>query len=122
MILIRQVAVCVLAIVLCCCRSVVPDQTANQSVRLTVVNSQDTTMLLPGIELSYIAGDGSIHRLGETNQFGEISIPKGLLRSKSATVVLFCHRLFFCGAVRVREQLLLEYDEYLIALSPVVVR
>jgi hypothetical protein len=106
------------------CSSVAPSEIANahRLIKLTVVNSDDTTMLLPGVELSYIGSDGSIHPLGQTDQFGEISVSKDILKSKSATVVLCCHSLFFCGALRVKEERLLEYDEYLMVLSPIVVR
>lgn len=106
------------------CRSLAATKAENAhgSVKLIAVSSDDTTMRLPGVDLSFIAGDGSVQQIGRTGPFGDISISKDILRSKSAIVVLCCHSAFFCGAIRVEEQRLLDYDEYLIALSPVVVR
>jgi hypothetical protein len=106
------------------CGSAAPRAAAGiEPLRLTVVNSADTAMELPGVEVSFVAADGSIHVLGRTNDRGRLDIDKDVLRSGNATVILCCLRpAFFCGAMRVQEERLLEYDEYLIAIAPAVVR
>jgi len=89
---------------------------------LTVINAADGQTLLPGVEVSVVTRDGAVRILGKTDRFGVIVIEKRVLRENGASVVLCCHEFFFCGALRVKEDQLLEYDEYLIAISPVIVR
>jgi|SRR5947209_1360159 len=89
---------------------------------VTVVNASDTTMVLPGVDVSTITGSGKVRSLGVTDEFGRVSISKAEMRESSALVILFCHDAFFCGALRVGESNLQGYDEYLFAIAPVTVR
>jgi hypothetical protein len=63
-----------------------------------------------------------VRRKSWASAFGRVAIPKARLRDSRAGAVLFCHRVFFCGAIRPARDRLGEYDEYLIAITPVVVR
>jgi len=92
------------------------------SVVVTVVNAADTTMVLPGVAVSMITASGEVRPVGVTDQFGRVFISKAAMRESSALVVLFCHEIFFCGAIRVAESNLHNYDEYLLAIAPVTVR
>lgn len=92
------------------------------AIKITVVNAADTSMALPGVSVSMVCGDGHIETIGQTDQFGQLLVPKERLRTRSAMALLFCHDYFFCGAIRPNEERLLEYDEYLIAIAPIVVR
>jgi hypothetical protein len=77
-------------------------------------------MPIPEVEVSVSTNRGDVRVLGETDRFGRIAIVKSELAGDSA--VLFCHRIFFCGAIRPQESRLIEYDEYLITIAPVTVR
>jgi hypothetical protein len=88
-----------------------------------VVSSADTSlMMLPGIDVITVAGDGLLQHIGQTNVTREIRLSKMQLKVHSVSVVLFCHRLFFCGALMIKETRLLEFDEYLTGLSPITLR
>ena len=85
-----------------------------------MVNAADTAMPIPEVEVSVITDQGAVRVIGATDRFGEVTIPKSELVRSSA--VLFCHRLFFCGAIRPQESRLTDYREYLITIAPVTVR
>jgi hypothetical protein len=95
---------------------------STDAIEVTVVSAANTSLYLPGIDVTFIAADGSLHQVGQTDPSGMIRVPKDALRRTGATVVLFCHPHFFCGALRVKDDDLFSYDEYLVALSPVTVR
>lgn len=94
--------------------------TSTAVVVITVVNAANTAMPIPEVEVSVITSNGAVRVIGETDEFGQIAIVKDEFAKASA--VLFCHRLFFCGAIRPHQSRLVEYGEYLITIAPVTVR
>src|SRR6202035_3739919 len=88
---------------------------ASAAIEITVASAQDTTILLPDVE-AFAVEDGHLVLIGRTDQFGDIRISTNIL--PHSTALLFCHELFFCGAIRVKKSSLSEYREYFITLVP----
>jgi hypothetical protein len=86
-----------------------------------VVGSTDGGML-PDVEVFLVNSQGRLVLLGKTDQSGDISVPKGILREASA--VLFCKPdYYFCGAFRIDDPAFsppgfLAYNEHFIKLAP----
>jgi len=64
-----------------------------------------------------VSQTGGQELLGTTKD-GILVVPKEELDRPDAIVVLFCHREFFCGALRVNEEEVLRHDEFLFELAP----
>jgi hypothetical protein len=96
--------------------------TTPHSIVLTVVNAADTSMALPGVDVSVFTACGQVRPLGMTDRFGRISVSTADIKGTSYEVILFCHYGFFCGAIKTRESRIPEFDEYLVALAPITVR
>jgi hypothetical protein len=69
-----------------------------------------------GAEVIAIGRGGEMTRVATTfNGIGRIS--KARLRELNATVLLICQPFFHCGAIRIDESHLLDYDDYYIDLA-----
>jgi hypothetical protein len=78
-------------------------------------------MGLPGVQVTAITGTGTLVSYGNTFG-GDIRLAKEKLESDNAVVLLFCHPVFQCGARRIGEDHMLQYDEIWIDLVPITLR
>jgi len=116
----RVVTILILTICACAGSASEPKRALSDRLQINVVNSSDTSTALPGISVYIIDKHGGVKELGTTDKFGDITITKSALHE--ALVIIFHHKYFFSGALRVTEDDLLHYDERLLALAPIVVR
>jgi hypothetical protein len=79
-----------------------------------LVGSQDDVDL-PNATVSLVTRDGEIRPLGVTDDLGVYCMPKKEL--EEAILLLVCHDVHFCGALRVQGTDLLQYDERYIRLA-----
>jgi len=64
-----------------------------------------------------VSGVSGMRLIGVTED-GVLDVPKHLLNLPDTIAVLFCHEWFFCGALRIKEDNVTRYDDYLIELAP----
>ena len=83
----------------------------------TVCHGCDGPVGLPGVEVTAVGASGSLTVLGKTDDSGDISVPKALLRRLQTSHLLFCLSGFECSAVRIGpDKRLLTYDEYPVSM------
>src|SRR5207302_9151596 len=101
-----------------------PAVASSNHLKFAVANSADSSMMLPGVEVSVLMASGETVVVGNTDGFGEVRVPKKLLDPGQAKVVLFCEEHFFCGALQANDpsRVLRKWDEYFLELAPVAVR
>ena len=84
---------------------------------VTVCHGCDSPVGLPGVEVTAVGASGSLTVLGKTDDSGDISVPKALLRRLETSHLLFCLPGFECSAVRIGpDKRLLAYDEYPVSM------
>ena len=81
------------------------------------VGSSSTSQNLAGVSVFQVTRSGELIRLGETNLGGRFSYSKEELK-RGGQVILFCKERYFCGALRLDEPGVFEYDRQLIHLAP----
>jgi len=83
-----------------------------------IVANSDTNLPMRGVNLILISRKEPARELVTTNENGRASVSKAVLATPGVAVLLFCAEDFFCGALRPREDALLDFDERLIQLAP----
>ena len=73
---------------------------------------------LPDVRVLLVTREASLRQIGVTDVEGRVSVERRTLIEERATAVLFCHKLFFCGAARMQEDEVLRYSEFFIELAP----
>lgn len=109
-----------------CVTNVPPSQTVPTQPGLDIVihveaHSPPPQVRLTGVEVTGVTRDGTLLSFGTTFG-GTIRLSKARLSKEGTALLLFCHPLFQCGARKVEEDRLLEYDELWVDLSPVILR
>lgn len=84
---------------------------------LTVANAANPAMVLPGVNVRVVMTSGSVVDVGETDQFGDMLIPKELLQPHQGLVVTACAKWFFCGALFIDDTDLAGFDEYFLSMA-----
>ena len=80
------------------------------------IGNSDTQRMIEGVTVQLIADDGRIETVGSSSIFGSVEVSRDSLQH--ATVILFCHENFFCGAYRTGSPRFFEHSERLIQLAP----
>lgn len=114
----RYVHLVVLLLLLSGCTSRLTN--AHDIIQVTVVNAVDT-QVIRGVEVVIITKAGESISVGQTDELGEIALPKNVIADR-ARAVLFCQDLFFCGAIDIQRDKLEQYDDYFFAITPMIVR
>ena len=96
---------------------------ANEDLVLTVVSGADVSQVVIDASIAVIGKGGAIENIGHTDQFGEGRVKKESIISSQSPVVLVCKPPYFrCAALLVKEERLLEFDEFSLSLPPVYVQ
>ena len=75
------------------------------------------TIEIPNADVYISWDDGPLEKVGVTDAIGRISIPRKVL-ARGAEVVIICQEWFFCGALLIRQDEFLQYQEHYIKLAP----
>ena len=81
-----------------------------------IVADSSTSLPVPGVA-GFLATPSGLLGIGQTDSNGRITIQKEQIVASEAFLVLFCAEDYFCGAVRIADERLLEYDQRLIHLA-----
>lgn len=84
------------------------------------VASSEDLRALPEVRVRMITSTGEIENLGQTNDDGDICLPKA--RLEQCLFLIFCQDAHFCGALQVRGTDLLAYSETYLELAPFAVQ
>ncbi len=95
-----------------------PPATAVANVILSVINAADNSTGVPGVEIAIVEANGTQRTLGQTDTWGRVTLSADVL--DRSQVILVCHPLFYCGALR-REDFI-GFRERTIAIAPLVLR
>jgi len=86
-----------------------------------VADSQ-TRRPIPGVEVTLVVRRGTNRVLGKTNSSGILVVSFSELELPDAELLVFCHPQFFCGALWMKKDEVLDYREMLIHLAPFAVQ
>jgi hypothetical protein len=116
----KMILVCLLVIASNSVFLLLADRSKNNvlpsKISFSVANS-DISSPIHGVCVSVILADGHVDNLGLTDESGGIEIDREALVEKQPVVILFCKDGFFCGALRVNEDLALEVDNRRVHLA-----
>jgi hypothetical protein len=105
----------------CAHQQLAPQRTSVPHSSLCIyVASTQGGVVLPNATVSLVTRDGRIRPLGVTDDLGVYCVPKQEL--EGALLLLVCHDVHFCGALRIEGTDLLQYDDTYIRLAVFAMR